>query len=207
MTKSEDPIILYTSGGNTQIISFIEKKYRILGEVLDQPIGNVLDSFARFCELPQPGGPIIEKLAKNGKWTSLPYSVKGMDMSFTGILTEAKKKFKSGEKLENICYSLQETCFAMLTEVVERAIAHTKKNEVLLVGGVASNQRLTEMLNIMCEDRKSNFFVVPKEFCGDNGINIAWTCMLMYKSQKPIDISKSKIIQNFRVEDVDVSWL
>ncbi len=201
-TKLSEPVVLYVSGGNTQVIAFTEGKYRIFGETMDSGIGNVLDTFGREAGLGHPGGPKIEQLAKNGKYTKLPYVVKGMDLSFSGILSEATRKLKT-EKLEDICYSFQETCFAMLTEVVERAVAHTGKTEVLLTGGVAANERLQEMLKIMCEERGAKFAVVPKEFSGDNGAMIAWTGLLN-RMNKTTDM---KIRPRWRTDDVDIDYL
>ncbi|MEM5766352.1 MAG: KEOPS complex N(6)-L-threonylcarbamoyladenine synthase Kae1 [Candidatus Aenigmatarchaeota archaeon] len=181
-TKAEDPIFVYLSGGNTQIIAFVEEVYRVFGETEDIPIGNCLDMVAREMGLPMPGGPEIEKLAKNGKYIELPYVVKGMDVSYSGIATAAISLLKKGISKENIAYSLQETCFAMLTEVTERALAHTGKNEVLLVGGVAANKRLQDMVNKMCEERAVKMFVVPNKYSGDNGVMVAWTGLLAYKN-------------------------
>jgi len=200
-TQSKDPVVLYLSGGNTQIIAFAGGRYRVFGETQDIPIGNALDMLARKMDLPMPGGPQIDKLALKGKYFELPYVVKGMDLSFTGLLTEAVKKYKQGVKSEDIAYSFQETCFAMLAEVTERAVAHTDKEEVLLTGGVAANKRLQEMLRIMCEERGAKFFVVPREYSGDNGLMIAVTGIL---HNKPISIEKSKIKQKWRVDEVDI---
>ncbi|NIM47361.1 MAG: N(6)-L-threonylcarbamoyladenine synthase Kae1 [Candidatus Aenigmarchaeota archaeon] len=201
-TQSKDPVVLYLSGGNTQVIAFAGNRYRVFGETQDIPIGNALDMLARSLDLPMPGGPQIDKLALKGKYVELPYVVKGMDLSFTGILTEAVKKYKQGVKPEDIAYSFQETCFAMLTEVTERAVAHTDKEEVLLTGGVAANKRLQEMLRIMSEERGAKFFVVPTEYSGDNGLMIAVTGIVF--SKQPIEIEKSKIKQKWRVDEVDI---
>ena len=202
-TNSKDPVVLYLSGGNTQVIAFAGGRYRVFGETQDIPIGNALDMLAREMGLSMPGGVVIEKLAKNGKYLELPYVVKGMDLSFSGLATEAIKKYKQGNKKEDIAYSFQETCFAMLTEVTERAMAHTDKEEVLLVGGVAANKRLQEMLSIMCNERGANFFVVPLEYSGDNGSMIGVTGIL---HNKPIPIEKSKIRQKWRVDEVDIDF-
>jgi len=206
-TKAKDPVSLYVSGGNTQVISFVEGKYRVFGETLDIPIGNALDSFAREAGLGNPGGPIVEKMAKNGKWVQLPYVVKGMDLSFSGIVTEALRKFKNGAKVEDLCYSLQETCFSMLIEVTERALAHTDKEEVLLIGGVAANKRFSEMLETMCKERNARFFVVPQEYSGDQGAQIAWVGILEYQYGKTISIEKSTINSKWRIDEVPISWI
>ena len=180
-TKVEDPVFVYLSGGNTQIIAFVEGVYRVFGETEDIAIGNCFDVVARELGLPMPGGPEIEKIANKGKYVELPYVVKGMDVSYSGIATAAINLFKKGVPKEDIAYSLQEICFAMLTEVTERALAHTEKEEILLVGGVAANKRLQEMMLTMCKERNAKFYVVPEEYSSDNGVMVAWTGLLAFK--------------------------
>ena len=154
-TGCTDPALLYASGGNTQVIAFANGKYRIFGETLDVGIGNMLDKLGRELGLGYYAGPTIEKLAKDGdKLLELPYSVKGMDISFSGIMTAALALKKKGHRLEDIAFSIQETCFAMLAEVTERAMAHVGKDEVLLGGGVAQNMRLREMIGEMAKERE-----------------------------------------------------
>ncbi len=203
MTGCRDPVVVYLSGGNTQIIAYTEGRYRVFGESEDIPVGNALDVFAREIGLKTPGGPDVERLAKRGRYVELPYVVKGMDLSFTGILTDAVRKRKAGVKTEDLCYSMQETCFAMLTEVAERALAHIGKNELLLVGGVAANKRLQEMVGAMCEDRSAKCFVVPARYAGDNGANIAWAGLLARKSRE----RSTGIIQNWRADQVEAGWV
>ena len=186
LTKAKDPVLLYASGANTQIIAYEAGKYRIFGETLDQGIGNFIDAFARYIGLGFPGGPKIEQLALQGKnYIELPYVVKGMDVSFSGILTDLKRKCDSKKhKTGDLCYSLQETVFAMLTEVSERAMAHTGKKDLLLGGGVACNKRLREMCKIMCRERNAKFFVPENQFLVDNGVMISWLGILMKKNAK-----------------------
>ncbi len=206
-TGARDPITVYTSGGNTQIIGFVSGRYRVFGETLDKALGNALDTFARECGLEMPGGPKIEELAKKGKYVELPYVVKGMDLSFSGIVTDAIRKFKQRVPIEDICYSLQETMFAMITEVTERALAHTNKNEVLLTGGVAANKRLRKMLKTMVEDRGGRFYTVPKDFAGDNGAMIAWLGLLIAKKLKSFPNLESIDINPYqRTDEVEIIW-
>lgn len=209
-TDSTDPVVLYVSGGNTQVIAFSGGKYRVFGETLDISIGNAIDTFARELGLVHPGGPKVEKLAeKSTNYIELPYTVKGMDMSFAGLMTECKRKWQSGNfKKEDLCYSMQETGFSMLTEVTERAMAHTEKDEVLVTGGVAANKRLKEMLEIMAKERDAKFYKCPMEYSGDNAIMIAWTGALMLNSgAKPLKIKESEIRPKWRTDDVEVLWL
>lgn len=117
VTKSENPVVLYVSGGNTQVIAYSMQRYRIFGETIDIAVGNCLDRFARVLELsndPSPGYN-IEQCAKGGSTLiELPYCVKGMDVSFSGLLSfiekQAKEKLSSGEfTREDLCFSLQGT--------------------------------------------------------------------------------------------------
>ena len=154
-----------------------------------------------------PCGPKIEQNAKNGRaYLELPYSIKGMDIAFSGLLTTAEEYFRRGNRLEDICYSMQETTFAALTEVTERAMAHTEKREVLLGGGVAANMRLRSMVETMARDRGARFFVPSKDLCVDNGAMIAWLGYLMYQSGVRMGLSESIIDQRFRTDMVEVSW-
>jgi len=203
----KDPVLLYVSGGNTQVIAFARGRYRVFGETLDIGIGNMLDKFAREAGYGFPGGPILEQAAKDGgKLLPLPYSVKGMDVAFSGLLTAALNLMKKGERFQDIAYSVQETAFAMMCEVTERAMAHIEKDEVLLGGGVARNLRLQGMVGRMAQDRGGKMFVPPGDLCIDNGAMIAWTGLLMYASGRRQAIEDTIIDQRFRTDDVVVTW-
>ena len=207
LTKVKDPVLLYASGANTQVIAFEGGKYRVFGETLDNGIGNFLDSLARTMDLGFPGGPKIYELSlKSKNYIKLPYVVKGMDVSFGGILTNLKQKIKQGHKLEDLAYSAQETVYAMLMEVAERAMAHTGKNELLLGGGVACNKRLQEMANIMCEERNAKCFVLENQYNVDNAAMIAWLGYNQYKSGMKTDVNDAQIQPYERTDDVNVSW-
>ena len=201
MCNAKDPVYILATGANTQIAAFEGGKYRIFGECLSIGVGNALDKFGREIGIGFPAGPKIEELAKIGKYIELPYAVKGMDVEFSGIITRAIQLYKKGAKKEDLCYSLQETVFSMLTEVSERALAHTDKKELLLIGGVAANQRLISMLNKMCDDRKARFEVVPFRWSGDNSAMIAWTGILNYKKNKGNKIDELKINSKWRIDD------
>lgn len=214
-TGARDPITLYVSGGNTQIIGYAAGRYRIFGETLDIAIGNAIDTFIREAGLGFPGGPIMERLAdearKNkgeGAYVELPYVVKGMDLSFSGIVTAALQKLKGGAALEDLCYSFQETCYAMLTEVTERAMAHTGKNECLLTGGVAASRRLQDMLRTMCEERGARFLVCPSDVASDNAAMIAWNGVVAAKSgQKWLKPEEADFNSRWRTDEVEIGWI
>ena len=208
LTKCKDPVLLYVSGANTQVIAYDGGKYRIFGETLDNGAGNFLDGFARYLGLGFPGGPKIYELALKGKnYIELPYVVKGMDVSFGGIQTNLKQKMDSGKyKVEDLCYSCQETVFAMLVEVAERAMAHCEKEELLLGGGVACNKRLQEMCIKMCEGRDAKCFIPLNSVLVDNGVMIGWEGIIEYKSRGSDNIEKIDIKPYERTDDVKVSW-
>ena len=212
MCKLDDPLTLYVSGGNTIVSAYETGRYQIFGETLDIPIGNLLDMFARDVGLAHPGGPKIEELASESTtYLSLPYIVKGMDLSFSGLYTATKRLLESADydkryNLNDIAYSLQETSFAMLAEITERALAHTEKKEVLLTGGVAANKRLQQMIRLISEEHGAKFEVVPLKYAGDNGAMIGWTGILRYKAEGGQTIPQTKINPKERMDQVAIPW-
>ena len=212
MCNIKDPLTLYVSGGNTIVSAFESSRYQIFGETLDLAIGNMIDSFARDAGLSHPGGPKIEELAqKSNKYLPLPYVVKGMDLSFSGIYTAAKRLIESEDfnkkyNLNDVANSLQETTFAMLTEVTERALAHTEKTGVLLTGGVAANKRLQQMIEYISKEHNARFEVVPLKYAGDNGAMIGWTGILRYNSIGGHDISETIINPKERMDQITIPW-
>lgn len=207
IAKTKDPVYLYVSGPNTQVIAYAGERMRIFGETLDNGLGNILDRFARDAGLGFPGGPKIEELAKQSQnYIEIPYSVKGMDVSFAGMLTKAQKLLKDGTKVEDLCFSLQETAFAMLAEVTERALAHCEKSEVLLIGGVAANKRLCGMLDRMCNARNARFHAVPLAYSGDQGVMIAWQGFLEHKHGGKMVDDNIDVLPYERVDEIPVTW-
>lgn len=202
----ENPLVLYVSGANTQILELKERRYRIFGETLDVGIGNMLDKFGRETGLKHPAGPKIEALARDGKnYIELPYTVKGTDLSFSGVLTNAVAKWKAGASLEDVCYSLQETSFAMLCEVTERALAHLNAEEVILTGGVGNNQKLCSMLSMMTEEHGAKFSV-PKGYCSDNGAMIAMLGALEYQAGVRMKVEDTIVKPRQRTDDIEIFW-
>ena len=219
ITGAKNPTVLYVSGGNTQIIAYSQQRYRIFGETIDIAVGNCLDRFARVLKLsndPSPGYNIEQEAKKGGKFLSLPYAVKGMDVSFSGILSyieeRAPKLISSGEFTpQDLCFSLQETLFAMLVETTERAMAHCGSTEVLIVGGVGCNLRLQEMMGVMCQERGAKLFATDMRFCIDNGAMIAQAGWEMFRADAlvingPDQFGETTITQRYRTDDVHVKW-
>jgi N6-L-threonylcarbamoyladenine synthase len=210
---AKDPVMLYASGANTQVIAYEAGKYRVFGETLDLGVGNFIDTFARYAGLGFPGGPKIQKLAEECKdkdtLIDLPYSIKGMDVAFSGLQTKLKNLLDKGFDVRDLSYSMQEVVFAMLVEASERALAHTGKKELLLGGGVACNSRLQEMCKIMCEERGVKFFCPDRSLLVDNAGMIGYLGLKMYKaglSVKPDEMGDVDIAPRERTDDVDVKW-
>ncbi len=208
LTGSEDPMLLYVSGGNTQIIANINGRYRVLGETMDIGLGNLLDKVARDMGYPFPGGPAIERLALNGdRLLPLPYSVKGMDTSFSGMYTASLHYLKAGKSHEDVSFSIQEHAFAMLVEVLERGLYQTDKQEILLAGGVARNTRLREMIEELSDELGIKAFLTDNQYCMDNGAMIAQAGMLMYLNGYSTTLENSTVDQRFRIDQVEVPWI
>lgn len=208
VTAAKDPVLLYVSGANTQVIAYEEGRYRVFGETLDVGAGNFLDTLARNMGLGFPGGPKIEELARQGtELIELPYTVKGMDVSLAGLETNLKRKLAAGVSKEDLAFSVQEHVFAMLIEVAERALAHLGKDELALGGGVACNTRLQEMARIMCEDRNARCYIPEREFLVDNAAMIAWTGWLMHaRGGISVNPEDAGVNPYERTDEVRVIW-
>lgn len=231
VTGADNPVVLYVSGGNTQVIAYAEQRYRIFGEALDIAVGNCLDRFARTIMIPNDPAPgyNIEQLARRAISAGggdpvlhdLPYAVKGMDCSFSGILArvdDLAAQMLAGRQVttaegrrvditkQDLCFSLQETVFAMLVEITERAMAHVGSQQVMIVGGVGSNVRLQEMMGAMARDRGGSVYATDERFCIDNGIMIAHAGLLAYETGFRTPLAETTVTQRFRTDEVHVKW-
>lgn len=207
LTGVKDPVVLLVSGGHTMIIAYAWGRWRILGETLDLTLGQLLDQFGRHRGLSSPCGRAIEEAAgKSLNYIRLPYAVKGNDVSFSGLLTASKVLLDGGSAFEDISYSIQETAFAMVTEVTERALAFTGKKEVMIVGGVAANRRLSQMMSTMSERHSARLTASPLEYSGDCGAQIAWTGWLAHEKGVSVPVEESEVVQSWRLDSVDIVW-
>ena len=200
------PVCLNASGANAHILGYRNGRYRVLGETMDTGVGNAIDKFTRHLGWSHPGGPKVEAAAEDGEYIDMPYVVKGMDFSFSGIMSAAKQAVDDGEAVEDVCYSLQENIFAMLTEVAERALSLTDAEELVLGGGVGQNERLREMLAEMCDQRGAEFYAPEPRFLRDNAGMIAVLGAKMYDAGDTISIEDSRVRPDFRPDEVPVTW-
>jgi len=211
-TGAKDPVVVYLSGGNTAIIAHHSRRYRIFGETLDIALGNLLDTFAREVGLGPPyvvgGLHVVDRCAEKGSGLigDMPYIVKGQDLSFAGLLTASLRAYRKGFGLEDICYTLREIAYSMVVEVTERCISHTKKKEILVVGGVAASPYLREKMEWASKHHGASLYIVPPEYAVDNGAMIAWTGLLAYISGVSIAVEESYIKPRWRVDEVETPW-
>jgi N6-L-threonylcarbamoyladenine synthase len=207
LTRAKEPLVLLISGGHTMIVAYSSGMWRVLGETLDLTLGQLLDQLGRHFGFASPCGPRIEEAAaRSSRYLRLPYTVKGNDVSFSGILTAAKVLLDGGAPFEDVCFSVQETAFATAVEVTERALAFTGNRELMVVGGVAANRRLAEMLRIMCERHSASLHVVPLKYSGDCGAQIAWTGLLAYRAGTQVDVEQGTVRQSWRLDTVPIPW-
>jgi len=205
LTGAKNPLVLLVSGGHTMLLAFLNKQWRVFGETLDITLGQLLDQFGRSIGLASPCGKNIEELAKtSSKYVTLPYSVKGNDVSYSGLLSATKSIVPNSKA--DACFSLQETAFAMVSEAVERALSFTGKKELLIVGGVAANKRLSEMLKDVCKRHGCKFFVAPQRFAGDCGSQICWTGLLENQVKKGVSLENTFVTQSWRLDSVKVLY-
>ncbi|MFQ5405727.1 MAG: tRNA (adenosine(37)-N6)-threonylcarbamoyltransferase complex transferase subunit TsaD [Candidatus Micrarchaeia archaeon] len=203
-SKAKDPLVVYVSGGNTQIFCKQNGFFHVLGETLDVGIGNFLDNLGRLLNLNPPDAVGVLKNAQKGrKLVSLPYVVKGMNTSYSGMLTYVEK-LVGKEKAEDLCFSVQEYAFAALCEASERALLHSGKTELLLCGGNARNKRLQEMMRKVAKSQKARFCISSDKFLGDNAAMIAVAGVSIQKANA---VSKELLpFQNLRVESEKAFW-
>ncbi|WP_255194139.1 bifunctional N(6)-L-threonylcarbamoyladenine synthase/serine/threonine protein kinase [Natronobeatus ordinarius] len=200
------PVCLNASGANAHLLAYRNGRYRMLGETMDTGVGNAIDKFTRHVGWSHPGGPKVERAAADGEYVDLPYVVKGMDFSFSGIMSAAKQAYDDGVPVEDVCYSLQENVFAMLTEVSERALSLTGSDELVLGGGVGQNARLREMLAEMCAARGAQFHAPEPRFLRDNAGMIAVLGAKMYEAGDTLELEASAVNPDFRPDEVPVTW-
>lgn len=208
LARVRDPLAILVSGGHTSMLVHLARRWRVYGETQDITLGNLLDMFAREAKLPSPGGPAIEKLAKKGRrLLRLPYTVKGNDVAYSGLLTAAIQLLRTGAELEDLCFSLQEIAFSMLAEAVERTLVQTRRPEVVLAGGVAANSRLKEMLESVSNDHSATYNSIPVEYSGDCGAQIACAGGLAYQHGVKVSNGDSQVLPRWRMDEVDVPWV
>ncbi len=195
-TDLEPPFVaLLVSGGHTQIIkvdSFSDMK--IIGETIDDAVGEAYDKVARLIGLPYPGGPKLDKLAQVGNPNAfkLPESkVGGYDFSFSGLKTAALRLVKSFDgkelPLEDICASFQECVSSTLYKKVLRALEETGYKQVVLAGGVAANSEIRKKI-FSLENLGYKAYAPAMKYCTDNASMVASAAFFFDNTFDNIDV-------------------
>jgi tRNA A37 threonylcarbamoyltransferase TsaD len=134
--------------------------------------------------------------------------VKGMSVSYSGMLTYAQKLARRGDcSRKDICYSAQETAFAALCEATERALLHARKKEIVLCGGNARNRRLSQMLGLVAEENGARLCIAEDQYLGDNAAMIALTALQMVSGKSKVrkDLNLG-VVQDLRMDSERITW-
>ena len=177
-------VSLVVSGGHTNLIYMPEhNRYQLLGQTLDDAVGEAFDKVARMMGLPYPGGPHIDKLSREGvPRYNLPRAwlkSDSLDFSFSGLKTAVRILWEKAEangeplKIEDVAASFQEAAVDVLVEKTIRAVKRMKVDYLVLAGGVAANMRLRELLEMRCADENIRLSLPELQYCGDNAAMIA----------------------------------
>lgn len=203
--KPKFPFLCLTvSGGHTQLV--VVKDYlemEIIGETQDDAVGEAFDKSAKLLDLPYPGGPLIDKYAKDGNPSVFEFpdsAMPGLNFSFSGIKTAfmyflREQKEKDPKFVENnlndICASLQHSLIRMLMQKLKRASKETKINEIAIAGGVSANSGLRAELNKLAEEKRWNVYIPDFQYCTDNAGMIAIAAHYHYLKEKFVDLTVS----------------
>lgn len=195
-TELEPPFIaLLVSGGHTQIIKVSSySDLEIIGETIDDAVGEAYDKVARLIGLPYPGGPKLDKLAQEGNPHAfkLPEArVGGYDFSFSGLKTAVLRLVKSfdGKELpvNDICASFQECVSSTLFKKVKRALEETGYKQVVLAGGVAANSEIRKKIFSLRDEGYSVYAPIMK-YCTDNASMVASSAYFFNNTFDNIDV-------------------
>tara|TARA_R110000751_G_scaffold40493_4_gene95768 strand:- start:2780 stop:3844 length:1065 start_codon:yes stop_codon:yes gene_type:complete len=190
-------LALTISGGHTQIVQvndFFDMK--IIGQTLDDAVGEAFDKSAKILGLPYPGGPLIDKYAATGDPHKFDFpipNVKDLDFSFSGLKTNilyfVQKQTKADpdfikNNLEDICASIQYTIITILMKKLKKAVKQTGIKEIAIGGGVSANSGIRNILNEARTKYGWNTYIPKFEFCTDNAAMIGIVGYLKYKNEK-----------------------
>lgn len=192
-------LALLVSGGHTQLVKVQELgQYQIIGETLDDAVGEAFDKTAKLLGLPYPGGPELAALANQGKPNRFHFprpmiDRPGLDFSFSGLKTYALntvKQYELNDQVKaDIAYAFQEAVVATLVMKCRRALNLTGYKRLVVAGGVGANLSLRQELKEMVKKEEAEVYFPRQEFCTDNGAMIAYVgCQRLLRGEQ-IDLS------------------
>lgn len=198
--RLEFPLIaLVVSGGHTDLV-YMEEDYSFtkIGSTLDDAVGEAYDKVARILGLPYPGGPVIDKLAKEGNDTyDLPYPLndKSFNFSFSGIksatlnLVNNEKQRKKEIRINDVCNSFQERVIGIIVKKTMRALEEYKTTNLVVAGGVSANSYLRQRLEEECCKKNIKLSIPKLEYCTDNATMIGAAAYYAYKKNIVADLT------------------
>lgn len=186
-------LCLTVSGGHTQIVKVDSPlQMEVIGQTLDDAVGEAFDKSAKLMGLPYPGGPLVDKYAMDGNPLAYEFpdsAIPGLNFSFSGIKT-AFMYFLRDRKQEDpdfveknradICASLQHSLIRMLMQKLKKASVKTGIKEIAIAGGVSANQGLRDTLGELSKKKRWNIYIPKLEYCTDNAAMIAMTAHFKY---------------------------
>ena len=189
-------LALLVSGGHTMLVDVTGiGQYKVIGESLDDAVGEAFDKTAKMLGLGYPGGPVISALAKIGakngaagryKFPRPMVNRPGLDMSFSGLKTFVLNTWAQSDQSEqtkaDIAYAFQEAVVDTLTIKCKRALKQTGHQQLVIAGGVSANQQLRERLTELAQTSRLEVFYPQTQFCTDNGAMIAYAGLLRLKA-------------------------
>jgi len=197
-------LCLTVSGGHTQIVRIESaRNMQVIGTTIDDAAGEAFDKSAKILGLPYPGGPHIDKHAKNGNIHAFEFGkpkIKDLDFSFSGLKTSFLYKIQNNlqknpkfieENLEDLCASIQHSIVSILLNKLEKAIELTGIKQLAIAGGVSANSYLRSELEKLAEDKGYQLYIPKFEYCTDNAAMIAITGYFKYLDNDFADQSET----------------
>ena len=186
-------LCLTISGGHTQIVKIESpSKMEVIGTTIDDAAGEAFDKSAKLLGLSYPGGPLIDKYAKNGNSYAFEFGkpkVKELNFSFSGLKTSIMRLIQKGvvekpnfieENLEDLCASIQHSIVSILLKKLEKAIKKTGITELAIAGGVSANSYLRSELEQLAKIKGYQIYIPKFEYCTDNAAMIAISAYFKY---------------------------
>jgi len=210
--KPELPFIaLLVSGGHTLLVD-VERigQYKILGESLDDAVGEAFDKTAKILGLGYPGGPALSKLAKEGdpekyRFPRPMIDKPNLDFSFSGLKTFARNTFhNNSDNKADIATAFEIAAVDILKIKCLRALLENNRKTLVISGGVSANERLRNELDIMGINEGIDVFYPKQEFCTDNGAMIALVASIKFNQKDLCNNFEISIKPRWSLEELNV---
>jgi N6-L-threonylcarbamoyladenine synthase len=189
-------LALLVSGGHTELVQVRDLgEYEMIGDTLDDAVGEAFDKIGKLLDLPYPAGALLSKMAEKGRPNRFTFprpmlDRAGLDFSFSGLKTKAAQTITASSPLAeqtkaDIAHAFQAAVVETLTTKCKRALQATQASTLVVAGGVGANQALREALQVLCRQAGVNLYFPRPLFCTDNGAMIAYAgCQRLLAGEK-----------------------